>query len=116
MMSNLCTYVSAINSELPNELIVEKALSEESFEENGILTENSELVVIFSNGVTIKQSVELDSNIIVPGMACAECWISYEVISEPKEIDISPKQKSFTNKCQESFWLKISAAQASFTS
>lgn len=108
-MNNLFTYVSAIKSELPNKLIVKKNLSAESYEENGILTENSELIVTFKNGVTIKQSVEFDSNIKVSDMTCAECWISYQVISEPEGVNISPKLKNFTNKCQESFWLKINA-------
>lgn len=108
-MNNLFTYVSAIKSELPNELIVEKILSEESYEDNGVLTENSELIVTFKNGVTVKQSVELDSNIKVSDMTCAECWISYQVILEPEGVNISPKRKNFINKCQESFWLKINA-------
>lgn len=110
-MNNLFTYVSAIKSESLSELIVGKSLSEESYEEDGILTVNSELVVTFENGVTIKQSVEFDSNIKVSNMTCAECWISYQVISEPEGINISPKQKNFINTCQESFWLKINTAK-----
>ena len=82
-MNNLFAYVSAMKDEAPSGLIAEKALSEKSFEEDGILTESSEF------------------------------WISYEVVAEPKGLNVRPKRKGFINKCQESFWLKINQVQTS---
>jgi len=75
------------------------------------LIENSELVVTFIDGVTVKQSIELEDNINASDMICAECWISYEVAPDPEGLNISPKRKHFINRYQEIFWLKINAVK-----
>lgn len=112
-MNNLFTYISAMKNESPSDLIAEKALSEQSFEEDGVLTESSELIVIFTNGVSVKQSVEFEHDEAVSDTVCTECWISYEVVAEPTELNVKPKRKCFINQCQESFGLKMNQVQAS---
>lgn len=112
-MNNLFTYISAMKDESPSGLIAEKVLSEQSFEEDGVLTESSELIVTFTNGVSVKQSVEFEHGEVTSGTVCTECWISYEVVAEPKGLYVKPKRKDFINKCQESFWLKINQVQTS---
>ena len=110
-MENIFTYISAIKNESSNELIIERSFSDQSYEEDGILIESSELMVAFVNGVIVKQCIEIDScvanEIVKSDMVCDECWISYQVVSEPDELNVLPKRKHFINKCQESFWLKI---------
>ncbi|AGH81644.1 hypothetical protein PCNPT3_08530 [Psychromonas sp. CNPT3] len=111
-MNNLFTYVSAINDSDAGEFVVERKRVEESEEHDGIITYYSEQIVKFKNGVIIKQCVEKDANFSHPEVVCEECFINYDVLFEPDNYDITPKQKNFINHCQEIFWLKISAVQS----
>ena len=110
-MNNLFTYVSVINSTSDNEFIVERNVVEELVEDDGMVIHYSEQIVKFKNGVTIKQSMDKEVGASNPEVVCEECFINYEVISEPENYDITPKHKNFINHCQETFWIKISAAQ-----
>lgn len=112
-MNNLFTYVLAVKN-APYELsIVEKVENKSSSEEDGVITESSELIVKFDNGVALRKLTERDLSGDVIEAVCAECWISYEVIEQPERLEVIPKKKSFTNPCQESFWLKINKLQLS---
>ena len=121
-MHNLFTYVSAINqvtasTVASNKFITEQLLSTDTSEDDGIVTESAERLVTFTNGVKVKQTIEFDDvqeGFDVQGQSdavCAECWISYSVVCEPEGLNIQPKRKSFINKCQQSFWLKMSRSQ-----
>ena len=111
IMNNLFTYVSTINSSSENELIVERNVVEELVEDNGVVTQYSEQIVKFRNGVTIKQSIEKEVESSNTEVVCEESFINYEVLFEPENYDITPKRKNFINHCQEAFWVKISTVQ-----
>lgn len=100
-----------INDACENEFIVERNVVEELVEDNGIVTQYSEKIVKFSNGVIIKQSIEKDLESLNPEVVCEDSFIDYEVLFEPENYDITPKHKNFINHCQEAFWIKISTAQ-----
>ncbi|MGL1956797.1 MAG: hypothetical protein OCD00_05710 [Colwellia sp.] len=110
-MNNLFTYVSTINSPYAGKFVVERKTVKESVENDGIITNYSEQIVKFRNGVIIKQCVEKDGIFSNSEVVCEECFINYEVLFEPDNYDVKPKRKSFINHCQETFWLKISAVQ-----
>ncbi|WP_432458933.1 MULTISPECIES: hypothetical protein [unclassified Agarivorans] len=110
-MNNLFTYVSIITNSLENQLIVERNIVNELVEDDGVVTQYSEQIVKFRNGVTIKQSIEKDVESSNTEVACEESFINYEVLFEPEDYDINPKRKNFINHCQEAFWVKISTVQ-----
>ncbi|WNJ97212.1 hypothetical protein RND59_18580 [Vibrio ruber] len=110
-MNHLFTYVSAVKN-APHELsIIEKVEHTSRCEADGIVTESCELVIKFDNGVTLRKCTEQDFSDDVTAAVCAECWISYEVIEQPDNLAVMPKRKSFTNPCQEAFWLEINKVQ-----
>lgn len=110
-MNDLFIYVSAIKNNNHGRFVVERTLTDDTFEEDGIVTEYKEQTVTFSNGVIIKQCIELEQGEVSQDAVCPECWIGYEVLSEPYGLNIFPKRKNFVSKCQESFWLKINATR-----
>lgn len=111
-MNNLFTYISAMKEEHDGLSIVSKVLNKQTFEEDGILMENSELFVKFNNGVAVRKLTELELSGHITDAVCEECWISYEVTEQPSALNIAPKKKNFTNQCQELFWLKINKVQS----
>ena len=66
----------------------------------------------FTNGALIRQQVEFDEP-VDDDQVCQECWISYEVMEQPQSADITPRKKSFTNRCQETFWIKMNRQRQS---
>lgn len=64
----------------------------------------------FSNGVELLYRREQEQRQSADQL-CAECWISYRVLNN-RGFAISPNQKSFSNPCQQRFWLKMQAAQS----
>lgn len=102
-MNNLSTYVSTIKNTSESEFVVKRSVNEESIEEDGIVTKHSEEVITFKNGVVTKQSIENEIGAADLEMACEECFITYEVLSEPVGYCIKPKRKNFINNCQERF-------------
>eukprot|EP00764_Aduncisulcus_paluster_P010825 gnl/Carplike_NY0171/3894_a5253_395.p1 GENE.gnl/Carplike_NY0171/3894_a5253_395~~gnl/Carplike_NY0171/3894_a5253_395.p1 ORF type:complete len:114 (+),score=5.49 gnl/Carplike_NY0171/3894_a5253_395:28-369(+) len=107
-MNDLYLYVSLIKNSNSDSFVVDRTSTGDVSEADGVLTEYIEQTVTFENGVIIKQCVEFEQGEVAPDVVCAECWISYEVLSEPSGLDIWPKRKSFVNQCQEAFWLKMS--------
>ena len=106
-MNNLFTYISAMKEESDGLSIVEKLFNKQTSDEDGILMENSELLVKFNNGVAVRKLTERELSGHITDAVCEECWISYEVTEQPSNLNIVPKTKNFANQCQESFWLKI---------
>jgi len=112
IMNNLFTYILAMNEGSDCLTFAEETNRAQTLEEDGVITESSELTAKFINGVTIRKLTELKSSAHFSEVVCEECWISYEVIEQPNTINIKPKKKNFTNKCQEAFWLKIKKVQS----
>lgn len=105
-MDNLCTYIAATKGEVSTVSLKSAQSFDKSYTDQGIVVNCIESIFQFSNGVVMKCCSEFDL-IEVNEQVCPEYWISYEVISESSNIHISPKRKTFTNQCQEAFWLKI---------
>ncbi|MCC4820548.1 hypothetical protein LMH81_28945, partial [Vibrio lentus] len=78
-MNNLFTYISAMKEEPDGLSIVEKTLNKQTFEEDCILMENSDLFVKFNNGVAVRKLTERELSVNMTDAVCEECWISYEV-------------------------------------
>jgi len=110
-MNNLSTYVSAIKNGSRDGFIVSSDYVDLSYQDEEISVECSECYFHFSNGAVIKQTLEQDMDESPADVVCAECWISYQVVSAPDDLSIRPQTKSFINRCQESFWLKMTASQ-----
>ncbi|OAN13138.1 hypothetical protein A3K86_15870 [Photobacterium jeanii] len=127
--NDLADYVRAIQAfEKCNdsECIAERRVIDNSYLDDDIWIESVETQFRFKNGVVIERLVESDHPVkakqaesqtlvddAASNMVCAECWISYEVLTQPKERHITPRTKQFINSCQQAFWLKITAAQSS---
>ncbi|TKB49806.1 hypothetical protein FCL40_06505 [Ferrimonas sediminicola] len=62
----------------------------------------------FSNGVQLLYRCEEELTDCAESM-CPECWLSYRVV-DPRGLTIRPMEKSFSNRCQQQFWLKMQAA------
>ncbi len=62
----------------------------------------------FTDGVTIRYVIEYD-DVTIDDNVCPECWINYNVITDPVEA-ITLSKKSFYNRCQQQFWLKMMKA------
>lgn len=105
-MNNLCTYIAVTKGEVSVVSLESSQTFDKSYTDQDIVINCIETVFQFSNGVVIKYLNESDL-FDVNAQACPECWISYEVISQSSNTDISPKKKTFINQCQEDFWLKM---------
>ncbi|CAM3156446.1 hypothetical protein [Moritella viscosa] len=104
-MNQLFTYIEAINGVDEKVRIVNKVITNNAYNDQGVTVTNFEALLSFSNGVILKHSIESDE--LPPSSeVCPEYWISYEVIDSSTE-SVSPMKKTFLSKCQESFWLKI---------
>ena len=62
----------------------------------------------FADGAVIRRTVEEDD--FPAALACAECWITYEVLASAPENPIHPACQVFENVCRESFWLAYHSA------
>lgn len=109
-MNHLFTYVAALKEQKAGISIIEQVQDEYTAEDDGVTIENSQLLVKFKNGVMLRKQMEREYGEQSNHTVCPECWIAYEVLSQPENLNVTPKKKSFTNACQESFWLKINKA------
>ena len=109
-MNQLYTYIEAINRVDGKVFIVSQVVTDNSYKDQGVAVNSYETIFSFSNGVVLKYDVEFDE-VPLSSEVCAECWISYEIIDSLTET-ISPTKKTFVNKCQESFWLKMQKHRA----
>ena len=112
-MDKLATYVSAIHGEPSAVAIVDHKVTQDSWLDQGFKVDRVETVYSFDNGVVIRHVVEQDQ--FPSDLACAECWISYEVIRQGSGNLVSPSKKSFDNACRETFWLKYHSEQGNCT-
>lgn len=104
-METLSPYVAAILRHpspltVANETVVEKI----SWMDQGFEVVRDVTRYYFDDGVVIDRMVEQDN--CPSQLACAECWITYEVLSHGNAgIGIEPAMKTFDNACREAFWL-----------
>jgi hypothetical protein len=110
-MNQLFFYVTLIKHDPENAFIVDRQSCEEHTSDDWSTSCISEQILTFKNGVKIKQSIEKETEASQPDVACEECFISYEVLTEPSDCEIMPKTKRFINQCQEAFWLKMNTIQ-----
>lgn len=108
-MENLFTYAGAILQRTASSAIVGRSVETSSWLDQGFEVRREATTYRFDNGVAILRTVEQDA---FPGTAaCAECWISYEVLSDGRlDNPVSPRRKTFENACRESFWLSYHMA------
>jgi hypothetical protein len=109
LMKNLSTYVAAIHHQTSPLTISDVTVEKSSWKDQGFEVSKEVTDYHFDNGAAIRRTVEQDN---FPCEAvCAECWISYEVISTGKAVlNISPTRMVFENACRESFWLAYHTA------
>ena len=105
-MTDLITYILAFNTN--DSSIIDRKIQQHSYLEDGVEIHHTEERATFSNGAVMLKTTEFDKTLdIFDDSVCPECWINYEIITQPSEDVISPKKKIFTSRCQESFWLKL---------
>lgn len=107
-MDQLISYIKAIHKQVSPVSIVGSSTSDERYMDGDIEVEVSENIFHFDNGVVMRYSTEKDN--ASSEAVCEECWITYDVIESAQQ-QISPLRKTFTNPCQESFWLKMQIAR-----
>ncbi len=105
----LSTYVAAIHQHPSPFSISNKTVDKSCWQDQDFEVCKEVTTYYFDNRAVIRRTVEQDN---FPSEAiCAECWITYEVISTGDTgIDINPKRKVFENTCRESFWLAYHTA------
>lgn len=105
ILEKLSTYVAAILRHpgplaVASETVVEKT----SWMDQGFEVCREVIRYHFDHGAIIERTVERDA--FPSEAACAECWITYEVITSGNAgTPIEPARKTFDNACRESFWL-----------
>lgn len=108
-MNHLFTYVSATKQRTESAFLVAQTCEDSSYDDDGVTVACSESLFTFANGVIIKKSTEVTHDDLPEEGVCKEHWVRYEVVSAPSHLAIWPTVKSFTNLCQEAFWLKMNA-------
>lgn len=102
----LVSYVQAILNAPDRQIITASETQRSGWLDQGFEVTQELTVYHFCNGVVIQRSIEQDN--FPDDAACAECWISYEVLVDAN-LNISPPKQSFSNRCRESFWVKYHA-------
>src|SRR5690242_7153009 len=103
-MENLATYVAAIHHRSSPLTISDTTVERSSWMDRGFEVCKEVTSYHFDNGAVIRRTVEQDN--FPSEAACAECWITYEVIATGNTVaGINQARKVFENACRESFWL-----------
>jgi len=101
-MPHLADYVNAIHGLAGKLAICSKESRRESWQDQGYVVSREEHCYRFEDGALIKQEIETDD---FPAEAvCAECWISYTVLTQPAQSSIHPPAIHFSNACREGYW------------
>lgn len=109
IMEKLSTYVSAICHRTGPLAVSGETVEKSCWQDQGFEVCREVTTYRFDNGVVIQRTIERDH--FPSGMACAECWITYDVISNGNSgVEINPSRKGFENACRESFWLAYHTA------
>lgn len=103
-MEQLVSYVSAIHGLGSPVRIRRRERTAERWEDQGFEVRKEITTYLFDNGVVIRRTVEQDD--FPSDLACAECWICYEVVERGQLPALpAPTRLVFNNACRESFWL-----------
>lgn len=103
----LAKYISQIvNQEETNE-----TLSTQSFLDNLTEITRTTHTWLFSDGVILKCTEEMEIEYYDNDDQCPEHWITWEIV-ESNNKPFSPCRKEFFNLCQQSFWLKMQLANS----
>lgn len=108
-MDRLATYVGAIHRQAVSPSIASETVEKSCWLDQGFEVCKEVATYRFDNGVVVRRTLEQDS--FPSAAACAECWITYEVIATGEAgITVTPARKVFENACRESFWLAYHTA------
>ncbi|GGP17702.1 hypothetical protein [Silvimonas iriomotensis] len=108
-MSHLVDYINAMHGARATAKIVHTETTMESWLDDGYEVTRQDITCTFDNGVVIRRQLEQDQ--FPTDLACAECWISYEVLQQPaSQSAVTPARISFDNACREQFWRRYFSA------
>lgn len=108
-MDRLATYVGAIHRQTGALSIASETVEKSCWPDQGFEVCQEVATYRFDNGVVVRRTLEQDT--FPSAAACAECWITYEVIETGAAgITVTPARKVFENACRESFWLAYHTA------
>ncbi|WP_305844292.1 hypothetical protein [Photobacterium leiognathi] len=100
-MNDLITYIwhNANDSS-----IIDRKIQQHTYLEDDVEIHHTEERATFSNGAVMLKTTEFDETLdILDDSVYPECWINYEIITQPQGEVISPKKKVFTSRCQSLF-------------
>ena len=110
-LSQLFTYVCAIHQKPGAAVISSQCVDYASWQDQGFEVRQEVKTYYFDNGVIIRRTLEQDA--FPDDLACAECWITYEVLSGGTDLlHVEPSRQVFDSVCRESFWLAYHGARA----
>lgn len=104
-MQSLASYILAIEGFPSPVSVVSHTQEQHSYRDDNAEICESLTLYHFDNGVVVSLLSEQDKQVDESDMVCADYWLSYRVVTA--NIAISPPQKSFSNICQQRFWLKM---------
>ncbi|MGE6435474.1 hypothetical protein [Shewanella baltica] len=113
-MQQLASYILAIHGYPSLVSVVNQSSKSHSYQDDDLTIHEVETLYHFDNGVVICQQTEQDQLMLetASDSVCEDYWINYRVIAS-SGIVISPQQKSFSNLCQQGFWLKMQRDRSS---
>lgn len=101
---SLASYVKAIHAFPDGQGVILESEERTSWSDQGFEVVRDARIFRFENGARIARIIEQDD--FPSELICAECWISYEVLTAPDSgIAVDPPKKTFDNHCRESYWL-----------
>ena len=108
-MKHLAAYAATILNQAGTAQILEYTVEESRWQDQGFAVWQQITTYVFDDGAIIRRTVEQDD--FPSDAVCAECWIRYEVLADPaSQIHVTPRDKTFDNRCREAFWLKYHMA------
>ncbi|BDA58933.1 hypothetical protein NUITMVS1_03960 [Shewanella xiamenensis] len=105
IMQQLASYILAIQGYPSPVSVVSHTQEQQSYRDDNAEICESLTLYHFDNGVVVSLLSEQDTQTDEPNAICEDYWLSYRVVTA--NIAISPQQKSFSNLCQQGFWLKM---------
>ncbi|MCL9780737.1 hypothetical protein M9194_04705 [Vibrio sp. S4M6] len=97
-MNHLFTYISATKSDTTSTFVTEHRVTDTSYSDEDLEVCGKESIFSFANGVQLKKTEEFD-DIQDSELVCPECWISYEVIAQPVNLQVTPRKKILNRAC-----------------
>lgn len=104
-MQSLASYILAIQGYPSPVSVVSHTQKQHSYRDDNAEICESLTLYHFDNGVVVSLLSEQDTQADESDAVCADYWLSYRVVTA--DMAISPQQKSFSNLCQQGFWLKM---------